>query len=324
MLEKSTLELDRTFDVRINYFLPAQGDLIFNEPDYFLLHSHSPNDIHVQLCRRSDDRVYATLAFHEIADHLFVSPGRGTFGGLGLNAALDFIVIENFLQIVIDYLVGRGAKEIRIRNAPASHDLALFSIVFNVLTRYGFVIDKNEVNFDMVIDHRPLIERIDYGNVKRIRKAEREGFATKAVGLDILPQVHKLIADNRARLGVGVSMSLQQLQQMVILFPQRIQLFAAYRDDSFNEMAAAAVCLELAPSIMYVLYWGDADGMRTYSPVAILAATIYEFCQINGFRVLDVGISTLHGIPNHGLINFKRNLGFTESLKLDMTFLCQK
>ena len=324
MLHKFALALDETFDVRINCFLPAEGTLLFNEPDYFLLHSHSPNDIHAQLCRRSDDRVYATLAFHATADHVLVSPGRGTFGGLGLNGALDFLVVDRFLQIVVDYLIGRGAKQICIRCAPASHDLALFSVVFNALSKQGFVVDKQEINFDMRIDHRPFIERIEYGNVKRIRKAERAGFASEAVGLDALPLVHSLIANNRARLGVSVSMSLPQLQQMVTLFPHRIRLFAAYNADRGIDMVAAAVCLELAPCILYVLYWGDCDGMRTYSPVAMLAANIYAFCQHNGFKVLDVGISTLQGVPNYGLMNFKRNLGFTESLKLDMLLRCNE
>jgi hypothetical protein len=41
---------------------------------------------------------------------------------------------------------------------------------------------------------------------------------------------------------------------------------------------------------------------------------------VQGFKLLDVGISTLHAQPNFGLINFKRNLGFTESLKLEMVW----
>jgi hypothetical protein len=52
----------------------------------------------------------------------------------------------------------------------------------------------------------------------------------------------------------------------------------------------------------------------------MLASNIYAFCAREGFAVLDVGISTLHEEPNFGLVNFKRNLGFTESLKLEMVW----
>ena len=115
-------------------------------------------------------------------------------------------------------------------------------------------------------------------------------------------------------------MSLEQVRQMAVLFPQRLHLFAVYRDDSRQEMVAAALCLALSPQVLYVLYWGDGPDMRSYSPVAMLASHIYAFCAREGFTVLDVGISTLHEEPNFGLVNFKRNLGFTESLKLEMVW----
>ena len=317
MLNKLTIEVDERYDIHVNHFHGATGNHLFNEPAYFRLHSSSPRDVYAQLVRRSDAKVYATVAFFELDDNLYSSPKRGTFGGLSLNHALEFKTIELFVGTLLTYLTTRGARAVRLRTAPASHDLATFSVTLNLLTRNGFHVTTQELNYDLRVDDRPFLDRLDYGNAKRLRKAAREGFFAERVGHESCESVHAVIEQNRSRLGVSVSMSAAQLRQMVDLFPEKLHFFAAFRDVARSEMVAASVCIALTESIFYVFYWGDIDGVSAYSPIVLLASTIYEYCQQNGFTVLDAGISTLRGEPNYGLMRFKRNLGFEESAKLD-------
>ncbi len=319
-MSPSILAFDEKFDLHINSFLAAQGNHLFNEPTYFRLHSRSEQDCYAQLVRRNDQRVFATLAFHAIHNGVLVSPGRGTYGGLSLNTEIELQVLDRFVAVVVAHLQANGARSVRVRFAPASHDGALFAMSANIFSRLGFQLFEAELNNEMRIDGRKFIDRTDYGNVKRIRKTEREGFVCDQLDHHELPAVHILLAENRVRLGVTISMSLEQVRQMAALFPERLHLFAVYRDASRHEMVAAALCLALSPQVLYVLYWGDGPDMRSYSPVAMLASHIYSFCAREGFAVLDVGISTLHEEPNFGLVNFKRNLGFTESLKLEMVW----
>lgn len=320
MLVKNIITLDKKYDVLINYFLPAEKNHLFNEPAYFGLHMGSKKDCYSQLVRRTDGKVYATFALYEISNGVYVSPKRGTFGGLSLNAEIELQVLDRFVAAVVAYLRAHGARSVRVRCAPASHDATLLAISVNIFYRLGFQSCEAELNNDMRIDGRAFIDRIDYGNVKRICKTEREGFVCDQLDEQSLPAVHALLAENRVRLGLTISMSKEEVRQMAALFPQRLHLFAVYRDVSRKEMVAAALCLALSQQVLYVLYWGDGPNMRSYSPVAMLASHIYAFCAREGFAVLDVGISTLHGEPNFGLVNFKRNLGFTESLKLEMVW----
>jgi hypothetical protein len=317
MLNKFTVPVDEKYDIHVNYFHHATGNHLFNEPAYFRLHSSSPRDIYAQLVRRSDAKVYATVAFFEIDDGQYASPKRGTFGGLSLNDPLEFETIERFVGALMTWMTAQGARMVRLRTAPASHDLAAFSTMLNVLTRSGFQLSVQELNYDLRVDERAFIDRIDYGNAKRLRKAAREGFFAERIGHEWCESVHAVIEQNRARLGVSVSMSAAQLRQMVDLFPEKMHFFAAFRHADRNEMVAASVCIALTESIFYVLYWGDIDGMSAHSPVVLLASAIYEYCQQSGFQVLDAGISTLQGEPSYGLMRFKRSLGFEASAKLD-------
>ncbi len=317
MLKQLTLTLNDKYDVCLNHFYPSKRNHLFNEPDYFNLHSSSSQDVYAQLVRRSDFKVFATICFYEDAPGFFLSPIRGTFGSVSLNENLDFLILDNFLTVLVRYLISNGARELRIKCAPSSHDNVLFSKLFSILTRNNFITECIDVNYDLLINDRNFIDIIDYGNIKRMRKMLKCGFVAEKVCNASLCQVHRVIAENRTRLGVVVSMSEDQLRNMIDIFPSRVHLFAVYRDIQRTEILASAVCIAITDSILYVLYWGDVADMGSFSPVVLLAKTIYEYCQENGFELLDVGISTLKGIPNFGLVKFKQNLGFVESLKVE-------
>ena len=321
MYEQAKLAFDDRYEVRINFFLPAENNHMFNEAGFFRLHTRSANDVYAQLVRIADDRVCATIAFYEGDDKIFVSPKNGTFGGLGLNYPLDMEIVERFLYTLMDHLKTAGAHAIELKCAPFSHDLALLSAVSNILLRRGGTLAAYELNYDMRVDRRPFLERIDYGNAKRIRKCLREGFVAEEIDASAYEDAYRVISDNRRRRGYPISMTAEQLETMVSAFPGRLHFFAVYPDTQRSRMVAASVCIAVSRSVFYVFYWGDVAGMESYSPIALLASCIYEFCQREGFELLDAGTSTVAGQPNHGLIKFKRNLGFSESLKL--SFHCQ-
>jgi hypothetical protein len=43
---------------------------------------------------------------------------------------------------------------------------------------------------------------------------------------------------------------------------------------------------------------------------------IYEHCQVEKIRLIDLGTSALNGRPNFGLLDFKLNLGAVPTEKL--------
>ena len=100
----------------------------------------------------------------------------------------------------------------------------------------------------------------------------------------------------------------QQLPEAFVLF--------GCRDG--EQLAAAALCLRLSTEVLYVFYWGDRPGYAAQSPVVAVADAIYGYCRSHAIRLLDVGTSTVDREPNIGLIQFKRGLGFSESLKVRM------
>jgi hypothetical protein len=261
-----------------------------------------------------DGRVVASIHFTPVGDEgLWRSPARGTFGGYAFVPELRLDGLLAFHDAVHARLTELGARRVEVLPAPMAHDPVAFSNQCYLLRARGYETTHCDLNHSLHIDTRPLGERMSYGNLKRLRKCEREGMVGVPLAVDALPEVVETLAANRASKGHVLSMTLAQLQSTAERFPQAMRLFGC-RDG--ERLAAAALCLDLGGGVLYVFYWGDLPGYANLSPVVAVADAIHRYAQDAGLRLIDVGTSTIDREPNPGLIQFKRALGFSESLKL--------
>lgn len=256
--------------------------------------------------------VRATIHFTSIGDGLWRSPARGTFAGYDTDPTLTLEELATFHDVVEARLRARGATRIEILPAPMAHHPAAVSNQLYLLRARGFEIAGCDLNHTIAVDDTRLADRMAYNNLKRLRKCEREGIVGQRLNATMLDAVYATIAENRASKGYPMSMTFDQLQQMVELFPDAVQLFGA---SSAERLSAAAICLRVSPSVLYAFCWGDRPEFGDSSPVVPVAAAIYQYCQEQQIEILDAGTSTIDREPNHGLIRFKRGLGFEESLK---------
>jgi len=318
MLTKNTILLNEKYEMSINTFHDTNGNHIFNESRYFLLHKNSNSDVYAQLLRSTDKKVFATISFYEAEPKIYSSPAKGTFGGVSCNNPVEINILEIFIKHLLNYMKLNGAIKINILLPPLIHNLPFNSIILNILIRLGFVIKNHELGYIMEVDKISFIEKISYGSQKKIKQCIRDGFlATQEKHINIT-KIYSVIKESRERLGIKVSLTLNELNQMISIFPDKFHLFSISKAANLDQTYAAAVCIALTDKILYVFYWGDINNKSTYSPIVLLAQYIYTFCQNNGFNYLDAGVSTLQGEPNYGLMQFKKNLGFMESIKIDL------
>jgi lipid II:glycine glycyltransferase (peptidoglycan interpeptide bridge formation enzyme) len=154
---------------------------------------------------------------------------------------------------------------------------------------------------------------LDAHKKRRLRKAESSGFVFRELVVDSLPESYQLIVASRLNKAYPVTMTLEQLHAMFVLFPNAYRLFGLLDHDT---LVATAVCIKVSTEILYCFYIGDHLAYRSLSPVTALVNGIYSYCQSHNFRMLDLGISTDKGILNSGLYNFKKTFGSIKSDKL--------
>lgn len=293
----------------IDQFLPQDPLHLFNSPGFFKLHAGQKGSYFQWVIK---GKACITLHLTETAEGCYRSPARGTFGGLSCVTDLSTGDLLAFLTAVQAHLLEKGARAVEILLAPMQHDPASCSLQYFVLRSLGFHESLVDLNYAMHVDSQAFAERVNHANRKRLNKCHREGFQAFAVAPERLPDVYAVIAQNRASKGYPMTMSEPLVREMQTLFPQALELFAC---ELQGHMVAAAICLRLSQDALYVFYWGDLPGYAQSSPVVMLAEAIYLSCQGRDIKLLDAGTSTLDMQLNHGLIHFKRGLGFQESLK---------
>lgn len=293
----------------VNQFHPQEDLPLFNTPVFFRMHATS-RAYYFQWFHGG--RVLASIHFTELEPGFFRSPSRGSYAGLACQPNARLEILASFLNAVHDYLRELGARRLELVFPPAQYDSAQYSRQYYLLRTLGFIETHLDLNFGMVITEQSFNERISDDNQRRFRKCQREGMQARQLPSGDLRPVYALLEKHHCLKGYPLSMSEEQVQTMIDSFPGRVALFICELD---SKLVAAAICVQVLDKVRYIYCIGDLPGFSTFSPAVMLVEAIYRSCQAEGVELLDYGVSTLGMEPNYGLINFKRGLGFCESLK---------
>lgn len=317
-ISKINLHTTDKYYLAINKFIESENNY-FNEIKYHKIQSSSKKDLYFQLARKSDDKVVATFSFI-YKENSFYSPLKGTFGGIYISKQdLNFDILEEFIFKIIKILSEKNPIGIHIKLPPMFNNMSVNSICINLLLRKGFKIKNHEINYHIEINDIDFIDKINYAEKKRFKKCIKQSYTFKPLELNNIKEVYEIIKDNRDSKKYNLSMTLDDLKNVINIFPGKFKIFGVY--DNKN-LIASSVCIEVEKSVLYVFYWADNINYSSNSPITFLASGIYNYCQDNNYNTLDIGTATVDSEPNYGLIAFKKNIGFKESIKL--TLLLEK
>ncbi|WP_293044756.1 GNAT family N-acetyltransferase [Mycobacterium sp.] len=293
----------------VDRFLPQERLHLFNTEAFFRLHEGG-NGHYFQWSVNGNACI--TAHFTQVSPAVFRSPARGTFGALSHLPGVTLKDLQVFISEIVAYLRERGGKLLQVLLPPLQHDPADISRQYFLFRANGFTESLVDLNYGQRVDDQPFAEKINSAKRQRLNKCRREGFEVSAVPAERISDVYDVITENRAARGYPMTMGQESLRQMQKLFPDAVQLYLCEHQ---GRIAAAAICLRLSQNVLYAFYWGDRPGYKQFSPVVLIAEYLYQSCQIAGIDLLDGGTGTLDLQPNSGLIDFKRELGFSESLK---------
>jgi len=224
-----------------NKFVGSDIALLFQSREFFHLHAQ-PGASYFELFHKGN--VKAIVHFSPMGeDGNWRSPARGTFAGISFVEDLKFNELMSFLNGVESLLRAKGAKALEILPAPQAHDAVAFARQVYLLRSCGFETIRCDLNQSLEFDARSLSDRMSYGNLKRLRKCERDGLVARQLSLSDLSLVYDTLLINRNSKGNTLSMTLSQLQLMVDTFPQDVVLFGCPIGD---HLASAAFCLRLS------------------------------------------------------------------------------
>ena len=125
-----------------------------------------------------------------------------------------------------------------------------------------------------------------------------------------IARAYAVIRGNRESKGYALQMSLESVLKTAEVVSAEFFVMTLDGAD-----VAAAMVYPVTEGINQVIYWGDLPGYTDCRAMNYFTYKVFEHYFDKGLKVLDIGPSSVEGIPNYGLCSFKENLGCTISLR---------
>jgi hypothetical protein len=256
--------------------------------------------------------VKGIISYH-LYDTIALSPLRSTFGSYIFS--LD--ILEEELNAFVDFtearLMEKGVKTIILKNSPAAYSPDQHEILHQVLFKHRYNVQLEEISSIIAVSDRLFESQLHRSEKKRLRKCRESNLVFTMVSLDHLPGIYDFLMECKEKKGYEISMTLEELMRVSAAFPDHFFLTQVTLND---ERIAANISIKVNESVLYNFYHDHNEFFNLLSPVVLLNEGLYQFCQQNGFKMLDLGTSTSYGIINSSLLDFKLRLGAQPSRKL--------
>lgn len=295
-------------------FVPTSGfnftRFFFNEPEH--LRQQDGEEVYTFYWKNLDNQLFEARFSVIILDEKGFSPLRATFGGIEFSEELSKESLAAFIQLAFCSLP--KLESVQITFCPESYlsmnQREAIDFCFQKLSFKHYIVDQN---FEIAITDLSFYETLNSSRHKQLlRKAVKNTFSFRQEKEPDLALIHAFITRSRMRKNRKMTMALANLRQSFELFSDNFQIFSVIHE---QKMIAVGVTVKITDEILYTFYLADDEEYLKYSPTIYLISGIYEFCQRNNFKLLDLGIATEKGILNEGLAQFKHRLGAKKSLK---------
>ncbi|MBE9464785.1 GNAT family N-acetyltransferase [Dyadobacter subterraneus] len=267
------------------------------------------------LFRKGEALSAACIHFTNI-DTSFVSPLRAPFGGVQCDEKCKANELSFFLRCVEDWFSSQtNATKCIIRTAATCYKSAdKHFLLFNSYETAGYKITRKFINHHIPVSRSPFVNTIIPAERRRLAKCRKSGFQAELYAKPDFEIVYNFIHNSRSEKGYLMSMTPKQVDVLINKFPHQCRIFVV-RDES--KIIAMSVTVLVSKGILYNFLPADLSDYKSFSPMVYLLETVYNYCQKEEIRILDLGISTdHHGIEKPGLLKFKKNLGGIESFKI--------
>lgn len=228
----------------------------------------------------------------------FIGPYSAAFAEKG--SQLTFEGCRDAFKSLLDAFPGRSV----VVRCPVLRHFPLEGLInLKALDSLGFEIKYLDVNSTISLegDFRSRYNR------NRNRELKKAVFHEMNVLQGFPDLTYDIVARNRVRKKVPISISLDKLKKNLELFPRAFETnICSYR----NDVLAGSISLQVNSELTYVHMWGH-DSSNALGGIALfcLADTLFWRNQNRGARQVCLGVSSDMGVIDEGLFGFKKSLG---------------
>lgn len=244
-----------------------------------------------------------------LRNNSFHSPFSAPFGSYSfLSGDIRLQYIEEAIRLLKNWAIEKRFSSISITIPPGVYDNNFIAKQINCFWREGFIISEVDLNYSFELEYfdNNYPDHIWHNARKNLRISLKAGlqFRHCTTGNE-KKVVYDIISSNRESRGHPLHMSWEQITDTVPVIPA--DFFLVYTHESAP--VASAIVFHVSESCVRVIYWGDLQGYPELKLMNFLAFKVFEYYKSYGIKIVELGISTEHSVPNYGLCEFKEGIG---------------
>ncbi len=261
---------------------------LFYHPEYLRIQNHQG----LYRFEGEDVEIY-----FRIEGDTAVSLPSGLFGSFQFAQQLGFWTFKKFFREVKEDLRQLAVEQMVIRQPIDIYDQVVGA---DALMTEGMRVEYLDINHHLVLssyEHQSLHQMEQ-------RKLVKSSFWVHQT--TDWERVYDFILTSRGKAGLKPNISLDKLKKLVITFPDRYQCFVAQAGEKW---AAVIVFVSISPGVVYYYLPATAEEYKSASPMVQLLFEASQHYKEKGIKYLDLGISSVKGERQEGLIDFKEHMG---------------
>ena len=241
----------------------------------------------------------------------------------------SFVVPENLSisdamampEALVSYVKENNFSGIRITLPPTLYQRRLSNYMDFSFFKQGFTYSKRDVTSILFLEDSldKSLAKFKSSHLRAVRNAQEKGVNVRQSN-DFDSFYHILEQNLKIRHGVSPTHTLAELKNIHALFPDRVNLFAAFVKDV---MVAGVVNFVVNDYVVLAFYISHDEAYQEFRAVNLLFYSIFDWAIQQGFRIYDFGTFTVNEEPNMGLGRFKENFGasgiFRDTIELKLS-----
>ena len=238
--------------------------------------------------------------------HLVSHPGASV-GSFVVPESLSIADSIALVDCLVTYAKGCEFDRIRITLPPTLYQRRLSNYMDFAFFKQNFHYVKRDITSILFLEGslETTVEKFRSSHRRAIRKANEKGVLVRQS--NDFDSFYRILEKNlKIRHGVTPTHSLEELKHIHELFPDKINLFAAYINDT---MVAGVVNFMVNNHVVLAFYISHDENYAEYRAVNLLFYSIFDWAVQSHFKIYDFGTFTVDEEPNMGLGRFKENFG---------------
>lgn len=280
------------------------------------------SDGFIEQVKTKADRVVRLLEGNEkvsiglvagIKDDELLSPFSSPFGGFHFrHDNIRTCEIDQFIVHLIDYASSQNIKSIKLALPPDIYHHSFNTKMSNALLRNGFSTELPEIT--NWVDLKQFKGEFSCRNARQNYDKSLQYNLTFQVVQDIdeKEMAYQIVNKNRVKFGRSICMTFNDLLRVSKLWP--VDFFHVRNNK--GDIVAAAIFYRGHEKIVQGIFWGDTDHGRCFRAMDFLSFKLWNYYKDLNYCSIDLGTSSISGLPNEGLIRFKEDHDCTSALRL--------